>query len=332
MTNPGNIVRIRSRNGGRASVYESNMWAQKWQGGLFSGLGVTQNTSADMNVLVGGSTTNPDVVIAQNAAGYNIALDIVGKQAVLITKPAANSRISSIVAYTNDLSLSSTDTTTTGSPSSCGLIVVNGATSATPVAPTDTEIRTAITADGATGSQATYCVIASITVASTTTTITNTLISIRKALLTGDKINFATIVQTERRLPASNSSSGYSVASLSSSAIDGSSYGSGIFTLAADGSITIIKKCLITISWAAYIEGTGSAGFMWLINKNSSTINTNLLAGTGYNGTTDFRYNSVSVSVLGIPGDVFRVGYYKSVGVTTATDRDGCAVSATMLN
>lgn len=201
-TNPENIVRIRSRNGGRASVYESNMWAQKFTGGLFSGNGVRQNTSADMNVLVGGASTKPDVVIGQNAAGYNIALDIVGTQTIAITKPASNSRITAIVAYTNDLSLTSADAGTTGSPSSCGLIVVNGASSASPVAPSDSDIRAAITADGATGSQATYCVIATILVASSTTTITDTLISTRKAQLptsgiadgavTSGKVDFAT--------------------------------------------------------------------------------------------------------------------------------------------
>lgn len=193
-TNPGNIVRIRSRNGGRASVYESNMWAQKFTVGLFSGSGVRQNTSADMNILVGGLSTNPDVVIGKNAAGYNIALDIVGAQTIAITKPAANSRIAAIVAYTNDLSLTSTDAGTTGSPSSCGLIVVNGASSASPVAPSDSDIRAAITADGATGSQATYCVIATILVASTTTTITNTLITMQKSLITSDKIDLATFI------------------------------------------------------------------------------------------------------------------------------------------
>ena len=177
MTNPDNIVRVRARNGGRASVYEANGWAQAYSAGLLEGNGVKQNTSANMNVLVGGSTTKPDVVLAENAAGYRVALDIVGQQAVAITKPASNSRISAIVAYTDDLSLGTTEDTVTGSPSSCGLIVVNGNAASSPSAPTDTQIRNAITADGATGSQAAYCVIATILVASNTTTITDTLIT-----------------------------------------------------------------------------------------------------------------------------------------------------------
>ena len=194
MTNPNDIVRVRARNGGRASVYEANAWAQGFSAGLLEGNGVTQNTSADMNVLVGGSSTKPDVLIATNPAGYKIALDIVGQQAIAITAPASDSRISSIVAYTDDLALASEDEDVTGSPSSCGLIVVNGDTAASPTAPDDTAIRAAITEDGATGSQASYVVIANITVASTTTTITNSLISIKSAAIGSDKVDWKTIV------------------------------------------------------------------------------------------------------------------------------------------
>lgn len=181
MTNPDNIVRVRARNGGRASVLEANAWCQMLKTGLLEGNGVVQNTSADMNVLVGGSTAKPDVVIAENPAGYKIALDIVGQQAIAITAPASNSRISAIVAYTDDLSLASEDTTVTGSPSSCGLIVVNGSSSASPTAPSDSDIRSAITADGATGSQACYAIIATIEAAASTTTITDSLITINGA-------------------------------------------------------------------------------------------------------------------------------------------------------
>lgn len=193
MTNPNNIVRVRARNGGRASVYEANAWAQGFSMGILEGYGVTQNTSADMNVLVGGSATKPDVLIAQNPAGYKIALDIIGRQAVAITAPASNSRISAIVAYTNDLSLSTTQDDVTGSPASCGLIVVNGTAAANPVAPTDSQIRTAITSDGATGSQAAYCVIATIKVASNTTLITNSLISTNQAAIGSKNIDYATM-------------------------------------------------------------------------------------------------------------------------------------------
>lgn len=172
-TNPNNMVRVRARNGGRASVYEANAWAQSHTPGIIHGSGVRQNTTADMNVLVGGSYNDPDIVIAQNAAGYKIALDLVSQQAIPITPPATNSRFSVIVAYTDDLSLPTTEDTVTGSPASCGLIVVNGATASSPTAPTDSDIRAAITADGATGSEAAYCTLAYIKVSSDMSVITD---------------------------------------------------------------------------------------------------------------------------------------------------------------
>lgn len=196
MTNPDNIVRVRARNGGRASVYEANGWCQAYGSGILDGTGVVQNTSANMTVLVGGSSSKPDVLIAENPSGYKIALDLVGQQPVTITAPASNSRISAIVAYTDDLALESTEDTVTGSPASCGLIVVNGSSSASPSAPTDTQIRNAITADGATGSQASYAVIATIRVASNTTSITDTLITRNQAGVQSSKIDFATMRET----------------------------------------------------------------------------------------------------------------------------------------
>lgn len=198
MTNPDNIVRVRARTGGRASVYEANGWCQAYTSGLLEGNGVLQNTSADMNVLVGGSASKPDVVLAENPAGYKIALDLVGQQAVAITAPASNSRISAIVAYTDDLSLSTTEDTVTGSPSSCGLIVVNGTAASSPSEPTDTQIRSAITADGATGSQAAYCVIATILVANNTTIITNSEITNKIAGITAKNVDFTTYSTDEK--------------------------------------------------------------------------------------------------------------------------------------
>ena len=208
-TNPNDIVRVRARANGRASVYEANAWCQSLSQGVLDGNGVVQNTSADMNVLVGGTSSKPDVVIASNPSGYKVALDIVGQQAVAITVPASNKRITSIVAYTDDLSLASTDTSITGSPSSCGLIVVNGTASASPSAPDDATIRTAITADGATGSQACYCVLAEILVDHTTTTITNSIIDnkisgvnqIADLAVKSNSIDFTTITDQPTAMP-----------------------------------------------------------------------------------------------------------------------------------
>ena len=192
-TNPGKIVRLRSRPNGRGSVYEANMWAQQHSDGLFSGRGVVRNTVADMNVLVGGTTDNPDVVLGKLPSGFLIALDIVGQQVVRITAPSSNKRIASVVAYSDNIALNSTDTNTTGSPSSCGLIVVYGSTSATPVAPTESQIRQAVTQDGATGSQAVIAVIANITTESSTTTITDEMIAVNYGKLSSHSIDLTTM-------------------------------------------------------------------------------------------------------------------------------------------
>ena len=190
-TNPGKIVRIRTRPGGHGSVYEANAWAQARTPGFLSGRGIVRNTVADMNVLVGGSADNPDVVIASLPSGYNIALDLVGQQVVRLTAPATNKRIASIIAYSDNLALNSTDTTTTGSPSSCGMLVVYGATSTNPTPPTDTQIRQAVTQDGATGSQAVVAVIANITIESATTTITDDMIHINRSFVTEAALAFS---------------------------------------------------------------------------------------------------------------------------------------------
>ena len=97
------------------------------------------------------------------------------------------------MAYTDDLALESTEDTVTGSPASCGLIVVNGSSSASPSAPTDTQIRSAITSDGATGSQASYAIIATIRVASNTTSITDALITRNQAGVQSSKIDWTTL-------------------------------------------------------------------------------------------------------------------------------------------
>lgn len=203
-TNPNQIIRLRSRMGGRGSVYEANAWAQQYKAntGITSGsdaqlvgymagsAGVTQNTSADMNVIVNGTPTNPSVVLGVNPAGYKIALDIIGSTVLPITAPASNSRYSLVVAYADDLSLASSDTTITGNPSKNGVIVVNGASAATPAFPMDADIRAAITADGATGSQAVYAILSYGIIASTTTTITNALLTMPNAVMSLHNITF----------------------------------------------------------------------------------------------------------------------------------------------
>ena len=59
------------------------------------------------------------------------------------------------------------------------------------MAPTETQIRQAVTQDGATGSQAVVAVIANITIESSTTTITGEMIAINHGKLMPHNIDFA---------------------------------------------------------------------------------------------------------------------------------------------
>lgn len=313
MTNPGSIVRVRARNGGRASVYEANGWAQGFTAGLLDGNGVIQNTSANMNVLVGGSTTKPDVVLATNPSGYRIALDLVGQQAVAITAPASNSRITSIVAYTNDLAVASTQTTTTGSPATCGLIAVNGTSSASPVEPSDATIRSAITADGGTGSQACYCVIANIVVSSNTTAITDSLITLKRAQvnipdgnITSNKIANGAV--TADKLGLSQITVG--INQLASVAANGTiplakivgQNGLGI-TLNENSLVIGAGVNKILVSASATCNGASGSYLWYVIRKNNnSTIAESLVDGA----TTGYTGGAIAPIVLSVaPGDIF---------------------------
>lgn len=287
MTNPDNIVRVRARTGGRASVYEANGWCQAYTSGLLEGNGVLQNTSADMNVLVGGSASKPDVVLAENPAGYKIALDLVGQQAVAITAPASNSRISAIVAYTDDLSLSTTEDTVTGSPSSCGLIVVNGTAASSPSEPTDTQIRSAITADGATGSQAAYCVIATILVANNTTIITNSEITNKIAGITAKNVDFTTFMNNPKFIQtgiisnvtfqANNSAGGFT---------------DQIFPVTFDHAPIVVASGSVSNGFVGSVSVTSVTNekFMWLARQATSSSSTG----------NSIRWVAIDVAMLGI--------------------------------
>lgn len=267
MTNPNNIVRIGTRNGGFASVLEGNNSAQAFTTGLYSGNGVLQNTSPDLNVLVGGSASNPDTLIASTPSGAKVIIDIAGQQAVQITTPVSNSRIASVVAYTNDLSIESTDTTKTGNPSSCGLIVVYGSQSASPSPATDSDIRAAITTDGATGSQSAYCVVANITVANNTTAITNTLINLQRATLNTNNIRNGSI-EPEKITFASYSTSEQRVGTW----IDGKP----IYRRVIAGTVTASANTLVVTNFSSISDSTVdnilSATGYWYKNSGEQVI------------------------------------------------------------
>lgn len=176
-SNPDNAIGTNGAYGGRTSVNAANDILGLFQSrGVLSGWAATPNTG--LTISLGGDGSTRDVAIAEDNAGNKTTINNISQDPVDVTIPAApasNSRIDLVVAYVdNPPQGQSTDL---DNPGACGLIVVSGVAAATPVAPTDGDIRSAITADGATGAQAYYVVLASVTIPNGTTTITSDMIS-----------------------------------------------------------------------------------------------------------------------------------------------------------
>lgn len=173
MTNPNDSVGTNGAYGGRTSVNALNDVLASFTGrGVLSGWGVT--ASSGMTVNVGGSAGVRDVAIAEDNAGNRTTVDNRSSSPISVTLSAASAsstRIDCIVAYVNNPA--TVLVTTIDNPSACGIIAVNGTTSA----PNDAAIRSAITADGGTGSTAYYVVLATITIAAGTTDLTDSNIA-----------------------------------------------------------------------------------------------------------------------------------------------------------
>lgn len=187
MTNPDNALGTNGAFGGRTSVNAFNdVLATFASAGIVSGFAVAPDTG--MTVEVGGSGTVRDVAVAEDPFGNRTTVDNISGDPIPVTIDTASTttaRIDSIVAYVNSPATASD--TSVDNPTACGIISVNGTSGG---APTDAAIRTAITADGGTGSTAYYVVIANVSVPANTTTITSGLIS------AGASINLTNVVTT----------------------------------------------------------------------------------------------------------------------------------------
>lgn len=179
MTNPDNALGTNGAFGGRTSVNAFNDVLATFDGaGIVSGFAVAPDTG--MTVEIGGSGTVRDVAVAEDPFGNRTTVDNISGDPIPVTIDTASTttaRIDSIVAYVN--SPANASDTSTDNPTACGIISVNGTSGG---APLDAAIRTAITADGGTGSTAYYVVIANVSVPANTTTITAGLISAGKSI------------------------------------------------------------------------------------------------------------------------------------------------------
>lgn len=187
MTNPNNAVGTNGAYGGRTSVEAFNDVMNILSRGIISGWECVPNSG--LTVSLGGNGNIRDVAAAEDAAGNKTSINNRSGSPINITMaaaPASNSRIDAIVAYVESSPAGSA--TITDNPGPCGIIPVSGTASSSPAAPNDSAIRTAITADGASGTTAFYVVLAYITIPSGTTDLTADNIAAGPRVQTGAKI------------------------------------------------------------------------------------------------------------------------------------------------
>lgn len=176
MANPNNALGTNGAYGGRTSVNAFNDVLGAFNSrGILSGWGCVP--SSGLTVEIGGNGSVRDVALAEDNVGNKTTVNNISQAPIPVVMPAApanNSRVDSIVAY---IESSPSTNAETDNYSAVNLLVVSGNTGTTPSAPSENEIRTAITADGASGSTAYYVVLANITIPAGTTDIDATMIS-----------------------------------------------------------------------------------------------------------------------------------------------------------
>lgn len=177
MSNPNNSFGTNAGYSGRTSVNAFNDVLSAFNGrGILSGWECAPDSG--MSVVVGGSGTSRDVAIAEDNSGNKTTINNISESPISITiasAPATNSRIDAIVVYVNNPPVS--QATIQDNYDTIGVLDVQGTEASSPIAPNDSAIRTAITADGASGVNAYYVVLAYVTVASGTTDITSNMIT-----------------------------------------------------------------------------------------------------------------------------------------------------------
>ena len=226
MTNPNNAVGTNAAYGGRTSVNAFNDDLTIYSRGILSGWACSPNSG--MTVQIGGNGSDRDAAVAEDNAGNKTSINNISGSPIDVTIPAApatNNRIDLIVAYADNPP--SGTSTVVDNPAACGIIVVSGTAASSPTAPTNATIRSAITADGASGSTAYYVILAQIRVGTGVTTIGSGVItqgakvesgaragastvstnSIADGAVTSDKIDWTTLAPYWKTVATSTSAS-----------------------------------------------------------------------------------------------------------------------------
>jgi hypothetical protein len=275
MTNPNNAIGVNAAYGTRTSVNAMNDLAQIVSGrGILSGWAVVPKSG--MTVSVGGVAGTRDVAVGEDNLGNRICLNNRLASSVDVTIPAASvssARYDAIVVYANNPTQAAN--TTPDAPSACGIIVASGSASGV----SDSQIRSAITTDGGTGSTAYYAVLAQIYVGAGSTVITSANISqsyisvpIEDGSITEEKIDWSSIHTSGTgatiTLPNSPNVAGWRVAWGGYMSATSSAGSVGISNL--NGSIHVVRSCGGNGSVGTSYEVMGGEGFGILRGANTS--------------------------------------------------------------
>lgn len=192
MTNPNDAIGTNAAYNGRTSVNAFNDDLAPYSRGILSGW--SASPAGGLKIAFGGDGSTRDVAVAEDNAGNKVSINNISGSPVEVSissAPGSNSRIDAIVAYVDNPPQGVE--TVADNPGTCGIISVDGTASSSPTKPNDGAIRSAITADGASGATAYYAVLAYVTVASGTTDITATDIQAgSNAAISSQNIDFET--------------------------------------------------------------------------------------------------------------------------------------------
>lgn len=253
-TNPDNAVGTNAAYGGRTSVNAFNDDLSAYTRGVLSGWACTPDSG--LTVKLGGNGNTRDVAIAEDSAGNKTTINNRVNSPISVTigaAPAANTRIDAIVAYVDASPQGSA--TITDNYEACGLITVPGSASASPVAPSESTIRSAITADGASGSAAYYVVLAYVSIASGTTDITaNQITAGENAVIQARNIDLGALTIATK------------------TTADISLAGTTNFVKIIKLTIPESGKYLISFSCRAFRDGGGATIYYVKIDKNNTDL------------------------------------------------------------
>lgn len=327
MTNPNNAVGTNAAYGGRTSVNAFNDDLTIYSRGILSGWSCSPKSG--MTVQIGGNGSDRDAAVAEDNAGNKTSINNISGSPIDVTIPAApatNNRIDLIVAYADNPP--SGTSTVVDNPAACGIIVVSGTAASSPTAPTNATIRSAITADGASGSTAYYVILAQIRVGTGVTTIGSGVItqgdvvksyatagdetvgtdSLQDGAVTSDKVDYATFSRMTVRLAADIYQT--SMATINLSALGGST---GTQLTQSGGGIKVgsgVSK--VRVSATVFYNNTASKSYGWYdLRVNGTAVGYECIANIYSNSFCTGTLAPVILSVSN--GDVITL-YNKEAG------------------